>query len=127
MSWEARTVLTCRGLNQRGNASEDLVETSASDAEFCANLLLFISDMVQANTMGNASIESVPDVLRHLRHGIGWDICLQQRVSLAVPRWKRVTLSNKGDDPRTDQLRKGADSELPGLATQRERGLTATT
>ena len=86
-------MLTCRGLSRRGNASEDLVEdvafhldraeglawllqTSASDAEFCTNLLLFISDMVQAKTMGNASIESVPDVLRHLRHGIGWDSCL---------------------------------------------------
>ena len=29
MSWEARTVLTCRGLNRRGNASEDLVEDVA--------------------------------------------------------------------------------------------------
>ena len=28
----------------------------------------------------------VPHVLRHLRHGIGWDSCLKQRVGLAVPR-----------------------------------------
>ena len=65
-------MLTCRFLIRRGNASEDLVGTSASDAEFCAILLLFFSDMVQANKMGNASVESVHDVLRHLIH----DICL---------------------------------------------------
>ena len=44
------------------------------------------SCVVQAKTMGNASIESVADVLRHLRHGIGWDICLKQRVSFVLRR-----------------------------------------
>ena len=56
----------------------------------------------------------VPDVLRHLRHGIGWDSCLKQRVGLAVPRPEESYLSKKGDDPRTDQVTQGADSELPG-------------
>ena len=32
----------------------------------------------------------------------------------------------KGGDPRTDKVTQGADSELPGLATQRERDPTAT-
>ena len=40
---------------------------------FAPTCILFISDMVQSKTMGNASIESVPGVLRHPRHGIGWD------------------------------------------------------
>ena len=79
MSWES------------GPALKDWLGSS----KFCAILLLFISDMVQAKTMGNASIEPVPDVLRHLIHGIGWDICLKQRVSLAVPRRKRVTSARR--------------------------------
>ena len=59
-------------LDPRAEGLAWLLQTSASDADFCANLLHFISDMVQAKTLGNASIESAPDVLRHLRHGIGW-------------------------------------------------------
>ena len=30
------------------------------------------------------------------------------------PTLEESYLSKKGDDPKTDQLRKGADSELPG-------------
>ena len=47
-------------------------------------------------------------------------------VSLAVPRWKRVTSSiMKGGDPRTDQLEEGDDSD-PGLASRRDCDLSAT-
>ena len=47
-------------------------------------------------------------------------------VSLAVPRWKRVTSARKkGGDPRTDHAKKGDDSD-PGLASRRESDLTAT-
>ena len=51
--------------------------------------------------------------------------CPLNVLSLAVPRWKRVTSARqKGGDPRTDQTKKGDESD-PGLATQRDRFLTA--
>ena len=47
-------------------------------------------------------------------------------VSLAFPRWKRVTSAReKGGDPRTGQAKKGDDSD-PGLASRRDCFLTAT-
>ena len=90
---------------------------------FAPTCILFISDMVPAKTMSNASIESVPAVLRHLRHGIGLDNCLKQRVSLAVPRWKRVTSARRAatQRPTSNKL----DDSDPGLATQRDSFPTA--
>ena len=49
----------------------------------------------------------VPDVLRHLIHGIGWDICLKQRVSLAVPRRKRVTSARKATTQKPIRRKRG--------------------
>ena len=70
---------------------------------FAPTCILFTNDLVQTKTIDNASIDSIPTELRHLRHGIFCVSCLKQRVSLAVPRWKRVTSARKkGDDPKTD-------------------------
>ena len=41
----------------------------------------------------------------------------------ATGRWWNA---RRGGDPKTDQVTQGADSELPGLATQRESGPTPT-
>jgi len=64
---------------------------------FAPTCILFISNMVQAKTMGNASIESVPAVLRHLRHGIGWDSSLKQRVNwIHSPRGEGISWYQDG-------------------------------
>ena len=47
-------------------------------------------------------------------------------LSLAVPRWKRVSSARmKGGDPRTDHIEEGDDSD-PGLASRRDCVPTAT-